>query len=1094
MLGAVELSVRGRPVTLGTNKLRCLAAALALDVGRPVPLDILIGRLWGNEPPAKARAAVHSYISRLRSALRLAQHSYDDGGGNGNGNRNGGDTEGGTPPVVISRKAHAYALDTDPNRVDWPRYLLLGRRARSLADAGKDHEALDVLRRADDTWRGEPLAGLPGQWAQATRITMRDQWLATTLTRCEVELRLGHFAELVPELSALAEQRPTDERVAGHLITALYGCDRFAEALDVFRRTRRELLEYLGTEPGEQLRALQHRVLRRAPIGEILTRPARAVTASSSAPTAAPTAPTAAGLGPARNNYLPVRHRLAGREAELRHLLSAATSGSPEGAGGCIRAVSGMAGSGKTSLVVTAAHLLRDRFPDGQYYVDLRANGGAQQPLETEAVATLLLRQFGVPAASIPTDPDELASHCRSLLAERRAVVVLDDARGPGQVRPLLPGNPASCILITSRHRLAELPCSPLYLEPMSREDAVELFTMLVGKERADDPAGVEALIERCGRLPLAVDLAASRFKAHPTWSLDYFVRRLSRRTGRLGELHHGLESVALAFEVSYRSLPRTQQEAFRRLGLHPGPDFGPDTAAALVGRPLRETDRILESLHDLHMLQENSPERYVLHDLLREFAVDLVTAEERRQAVRRLVGFALRAADRADRTLHPRRFRRTVPELPQLAPVAGLVDDLVNELADGLDRPDDRAVKAWLRVELPGLVSVEALARAAGLGEEAAWLAHVLAELLDSEGLWREADEMHRAAAHHWHSRGEDLAESHALLALASIRIHTARYPLAERAAERALTIARTAGDTGCAAEALEKLARIRWSQSDLSAALAMQREVVEIHRKSGDEWNRARCLNNLGAVLVHLGDTREALESFTEALPLAESLNDSRLRLQVLGNLAGMHLNARNPDAARDAFEQILAIGEGILSSDNLAVIRMNLAGSLPLPAESARATDLLRSALHTFHQTGNRRDEAEALNGLGTVHLGTGRYDAALDQYAQALKLARSIGAQREAAAALRGLGRAEQALDRTSDALDHLQQAVTLSRRIEATEEEAHACETLAELQWQAGQVDAGRTTLRRAVELTESARLPESKAMRNLRNKFDQKAK
>ncbi|MFF2747674.1 tetratricopeptide repeat protein [Kitasatospora sp. NPDC058048] len=977
---------------------------------------------------------------------------------------------------MINRKSHAYALDTDPNRVDWPRYVRLGRRARSLADAGNDRQALELLRRADDTWRGEPLAGLPGQWARATRSTMRDQWLATMLTRCEVELRLGHFAELVPELAALAEQRPTDERVAGHLITALYGCDRFAEALDVFRRTRRELLEYLGAEPGEQLRALQQRILRRAPIGEILTRPGRPVAA-----------PIAAEHGPARSNYLPVRHRMVGRDAELRHLLSAPTSGSPDSAGGCIRAVSGMAGTGKTSLVVTAAHLLRDRFPDGRYYVDLRANGGAQQPLDTEAVATLLLRQFGVPAASIPTDRDELASRCRGLLAERRAVVVLDDARGPGQVRPLLPGNPAACILVTSRHRLAELPCSPLYLDPMSPEDAAGLFVALAGKERTGDPAEVDALVERCGGLPLAVDLAASRFKAHPTWSLEHFVRRLSRRSGRLNELRHGLESVALAFDVSYRSLSRTQQEAFRRLGLHPGPDLGPDTAAALIGRPLRETDRILESLHDLHMLQENSPERYVLHDLLREFAVDLVTAEERQQAVRRLIGFALRAADRADRTLNPRRFRRTVPELPQLAPTGGLV----NELADELDWPDDKAIKAWLRAELPGLVSVEAHARATGLGEEAAWLAHVLAELLDSEGLWREADEMHRAATHHWHSRGEDMAESHALLALASIRIHTARYTLAERAAERTLAIARAAGDAGCAAEAMERLARIHWSQSDLSTALSMQRQVVEVHRKSGDEWNRARCLNNLGAVLIHLGDTQEALESFTEALPLAESLNDSRLRLQILGNLAGTHINARNPDAARDAFEQILAIGEDILSPDNLAIIRMNLAGSLPLPAESARATELLRSALHTFRQTGNRQDEADAINGLGTVYLETGRNDAALDRHAQALELARSIGAQREAAAALRGLGRAEHALDRTSEALNHLQQAVSLSRQIEATEEEAHACEALAELQLQAGQVAAARTTLQRAVELAESARLPESKTMRNLRNKFDQ---
>ncbi|MFJ6379322.1 tetratricopeptide repeat protein [Kitasatospora sp. NPDC092039] len=1053
-------------MTLRTNKLRCLAAALALDVGRPVPVDTLISRLWGTEPPAKARAAAHSYISRLRTALRLAQHADDD-----------------APPAVINRSAHAYTLATDPQRVDWARYVRLGRRARSLADAGHDRQALEVLRQADDTWRGEPLAGLPGQWAQAARSTMRDQWLATTLIRFEVELRLGHFADLVPELSALAEQRPTDERVAGHLVTALYGCDRFADALEVLRRTRRLLREYLGTEPGDQLRLLQQRVLRRAPIGGILTRPAGAAPTAPPAAAPPPPPPATADRGSARSNYLPVLHRMVGRDAELRRLLSASAGSPPDGAGGYLGAVSGMAGTGKTSLVVTAAHLLQDRYPDGQYYVDLRANAGARQPLETEAVATLLLRQFGIPAASIPTDRDELAARCRALLAERRAVVVLDDALGPGQVRPLLPSDPASCILVASRHRLAELPCGPLYLEPMSPEDAVALFTVLVGKERADDPVEIEALVERCDRLPLAVDLAASRFKAHPTWSLGHFVRRLSRRSGRLDELRHGLESVALAFDVSYRSLPRPQQEAFRLLGLHPAPDFGPDTAAALVGRPLRETDRILESLHDLHMLQENSPERYMLHDLLREFAVDLVTAEERRQAVRRLVDFALRAADRADRSLNPRRFRLAVPELPRHAPV--------DELMDALDWPDDRAIRGWLGAELPGLVAVENHARTNGLAEEAAWLAHALADHLESEGLWREADEMHRAAADHWHGRGEDLAESHALLALASVRIRTARYALAERATERVLAIARTAGDAGCTAEALERLAKIRWSQSDLTTALSIQREVVEIHRKSGDEWNRIRCLNNLGAVLVYVGDHQAALESFTEALPLAESLGDARLRLLILGNIGGIHLSTRNPIAAREAFEQILTIGENILSPNDLATVRMNLAESLPLPADADRATELIRSAFRTFRQTGNRQLETSAGNGLGNVHLETGRYEEALDQYARALELARSIGAQREAAGALRGLGRAEHALGRTSDALGHLQQAVELSRQIEATEEEAHACEALAEAQLRAGHLEAARATVQRAVELSESANLSESKAMRNLRKDLDQ---
>ncbi|MFJ9696138.1 AfsR/SARP family transcriptional regulator [Kitasatospora sp. NPDC101183] len=1027
LLGTVELSARGTVVRLESDKVRCLAAALAIDVGRPVPLDTLITRLWDDEPPSTARATAHSYISRLRSALRAAQQADADG-----------------PSAEIVRQAHTYTLKVDPQQVDWVRYLQLGRRARSLADAGEDRQAIDVLGRAEDGWRGDPLAGLPGEWAQATRNTMLDQRLATTLVRFEVELRLGRFVDVIPELRALARQRPTDERVAGHLITALYGSGRQAEALSVFQRTRRELREYLGTEPGEQLRLLQHRVLHRVPLHEVLPRPRGAVTPPG----------TAAGP-PAQRSHLPALHRMVGREAELRRILSAADQGrrgrsngvngttGANGGIGHIGAVSGMAGAGKTRLVVTAAHLLQDRFPEGQHYVDLRANGGAQQPLETEAVATLLLRQFGVPATEMPTDPDALTSHCRDLLAKRRAVVVLDDARGPAQVRALLPGTPASFILITSRHRLAALPCIPLFLDALSLEDAVELFTVLVGEERADDPEGVEAVVDLCARLPLALELIASRFKAHSSWTLQHLARRLSGKRGRLNELHHGFESMAMAFDVSYQGLPGVQQEAFRRLGLHPGSDFGLGSAAALIGRPAREADHILECLHDLHMIQEISPERYALHDLLREFAVDLVSAEERDQAIRRLVSFALQMANRAGRHLNPRGLRLEIPALPGLSPADSLLDEL--------DWQSDTSIRTWLKAELPGLVAVENHARATGMPEEAAWLAHALADLLYAEGLWREATEMHRAASEHWRTHGVSLPESHALVALSAIRIRTARYPAAEEAAERALDIARSGGDTACAAEALKKLSEIRWHQSDLTSALSFQRQALDIHRKSGDTWNRTRSLNNIGAILLNSGNHEAALASFTEALPLATEMGDSRLKLLILGNLGGIHLSTRNPSAARDAFEQILAIGEDILSPNDFATVRVNLANSLPLPEEADRAAELLTLALHTYREAGNRRSESDALNGLGTVLRETGRLDAALDRHRSALDLARSIGAQREEATALRGLGQTENSLGHASAALDHLHRAVALSRQIGDMEEEAYARESLAELQ-------------------------------------------
>ncbi|MBO1414218.1 tetratricopeptide repeat protein [Streptomyces sp. FH025] len=1054
VLGTVELSVHGRAVMLESDKVRCLTAALAIDAGRPVPMDTLIARLWDDEPPAKARATAHSYLSRLRNALRLAQRVED-----------------GPPSAVITRsKSHSYVLDTDPQRVDYLRFFHLGRRASALADAGDDRQALAVLRDAEAIWQAEPLAGLPGAWAQATRNTMHDQWLATTLTRFEVELRLGRFIDLVPEASALADQRPSDERVAGYLMTALYGSGRQAEALAVFQRTRRELRGRLGAEPGEQLKLLQQRVLHRLPIAEILPRSKMA---------ASPSAP--AGQAGARRSYLPVLPQLVGREAELRWILSAGDRNHPEEAGGTVRAISGMGGSGKTCLAVTAAHLLKDRFPDGQLYVDLRANGGARQPVETEAAATSLLRQFGVAAAAIPSERDELLSRCRDLLAERRAVVVLDDASGPKQVRPLLPGVPASAILITSRHRLTELPCSPLFLDPLPPDDAAELFTRRVGKGRAADPASVEAIVALCERLPLALELLAGRFRAHPSWSLRNLVQRLSRKGGRLNELRHGFESVALVFDVSYQSLPGAQQEAFRLLGIHPGPDFGAESAAALLGRSPSEADRALESLHTLHMLEEHSPERYVLHDLLREYAGDLVTAEEGDQAIRRLVSFAISAADRADRIISPRRFRLPLPEQLQLPPTATLVSEL--------DWRDERDVKAWLSTELPSLTAIQNHAGTTGMAEEAAWLAHVLAAHLEDEGLWREAAEMHRVASDHWRTYGLALPEAHALLALASIQINAGQYQAAARACERALGIARSSGEATYEAEALERIAKIHWQQSDLDSALSILQDVVEVRRSSEDQGNLARCLNNLGAILLHMGNNGAALKSFTEAQPMARKLNDSRLELKLLINLGGIHLSTRNKAEARQAFERILAIGEGILSADDFATARMNLAASLPIPEEFDHATALYRSALQTARAIGSQRLVANGTNGLGTALQESGRPAAAIDQHSDALELAQAIGAQREQSAALRGLGQAEGSLGLIPIALDHLGQAALLARQIQAVEEEAYACEALAELQLRNGLHTEGRATARRAIKLLESINASGSEAIQKVYEEF-----
>ncbi|MGV9268972.1 BTAD domain-containing putative transcriptional regulator [Kitasatospora sp. NPDC003701] len=1005
-------------LSIRSDKRRRLLAALALDVGRPLSHQSLAYRLWDEEPPPSAVASIYSHISHIRSTLRLAVEAE--------GLRNPHEI-----PSVDSQ-SHTYTLRTDPQQIDWHRYLDLSRQARLLADNGEDHQARTVLSRAEELWRGEPLAGVPGTWAQSTRTTMADQRLATTLLRVEVELRLGRFTDLIPELTVLHEGRPTDERLAAHLMAALHGAGRQAEALAVYPAVVRLLRAELGTAPGAELARLHERILNGAPSADLLAGPG---------PVRA-----RAGRRPAGPGAGPGQRHMVGREDELRRLLAGPTTDLQSGGIMTVSSILGMAGVGKTTLALHAADLMRERFPDGHVYLNLRAHAGNQRPLATEAAGTMLLRRLGVPATAIPLDTEEIFGLCAETLASQRAVVVLDDASGAAQIRPLLPPLPTSLVLVTSRHRLAELPGSrPVFLDVLTVDDAVALFVEVVGPERADDLGRVAEIVDRCGLLPLAIEIAASRFKARPSWTLEHLAQRLSRKTGRLAEIRHGSESIARAFEVSYQSLPAEQQRAFRLLGLYPGPDIGLHTAAALIGRTIDVTDHILEALLHCHLLQEVVPERYQLHDLLREYAVVLALAEggtDQDSAMRRLLGFTLEAADRADGLLYPRRSRLPLPPLDQLIHSEELLGDL--------DLTSAKAARAWLDAEHSGLTALVAHARQIGLGETSAWLSHVLAGHLDGEAYWNEAHGMHQAAVTYWRSVSNDRCEARALINLGATLANASRYPSAVEAVERGLALARQEGDADATADALGILGRLLWHQSSLDRALAHQEESLRIRRAAGDDWNSARCLANIGIVQSSLGNSDSALSAYNSALPLARRFNDKTFELRILNNIGDLHLGARNLASARATFERILAIGEGFMSHFDLAVVKLNLAAALGIPKEFGQALTLYRSALTTFRSVGAIRHEADALNGLGDALRGAGRTAEAHDQHTIALELARSIGAAREEAAALRGLGRCETALGLGDAAFDHLTASFALAERVGAADERALAREALMEL--------------------------------------------
>ncbi|MFF2079500.1 BTAD domain-containing putative transcriptional regulator [Kitasatospora sp. NPDC058162] len=1023
-------------MALHSDKRRQLLATLALELGRPLSHTSLVHRLWDEEPPPSALTSLYSHISHLRALLRRAARAT------------GTDNPGEAPS--IDTRSHTYTLRADPQLIDWHRYLDLSQRAGLLAGNGQDHQARTVLSRAEELWGGEALAGLPGTWARSTRATMADQRFATTLQRIEIDLRIGRHHELIPELTALRKDRPTDERLAGHLMTALHAAGRQADALAVYPAVVRLLRAHLATEPGEALTRLHRLMLNGEPLpgtpGRVKL--VRAADPPTEAATSTPGTPGTSGA--------PGRHRMIGRRDDLLRVLPGATAA--RGGVVTVSAILGMPGVGKTTLALHAADLMREHFPDGYVHLNLRAHVGNQPPLTPEATGALLLRRLGVPATTIPLDADEVFALCAETLATRRAVLVLDDASNAAQIRPLLPPAPAALIIITSRQRLAELPGSrPVFLDVLPVDDAVALFTDLVGPERSADRERVVEIVNRCGLLPLAVELAASRLRARPSWTLDHLARRLSRK-GRLAEIRNGSDSIARAFEVSYQYLPAGQRSAFRLLGLYPGPDFGVHAAAALLGRTVDETDQVLEALLNCHLLIEISPERYQLHDLLREFAVALgVDATLRDSAVDRLLRFALHAADQADRLLYPRRSRTRIP--------AGRLFDDMNDLLGDIEINSPTSARTWLETEHAALIALTTHAHRTGHAETGAWLAHVLAGHLDAEAYWSEAQDMHRAASSHWRSEANDRYEARALIDLGATLANAARYESAVEALDRGLTLARAEGDLDAAANALNLLGQLRWNQSRLHESLAIQREVLAIRKEQEDQWNVARCLANIGILHRSMGDSESALTAYDSALPLARKFDDRILELRILNNIGELHLIAGQNSVARDTFELVLNIGDGVMSQLDLSVIRTNLAKTLTIPAELEKALSLHRSALDTFRELGSIRHEADARNALGETLLVAGRAEEALGQHAIALELAHSIGAAREAAAALRGLGLCEAAVGNPSAARTHLMAAVALAEEVDIADEAARVRSALHDLESNSSDNRSNRSDVR-----------------------------
>ncbi|MFE6848608.1 BTAD domain-containing putative transcriptional regulator [Streptomyces sp. NPDC057686] len=919
VLGPIRAWRGSEALPSGTPQQRALLAALLLRGGRTATAPELIDAIWGEDPPQQALATIRTYASRLRKVL--------------------------APGMLVSESG-GYAIRTPTGALDLGVARSLAADAEQARTAGDRSLARTLLARALDLWDGEPLAGVPGPHAETERTRLAEWHLQLLETRLDLDLELGHHAEAVSELTALTAAHPLQERLRELLMLALYRSGRQAEALAVYADTRRLLADELGVDPRPELSALQQRILRAD---------AELARAEDPAPAAAPKHVRPAQLPATVADF-------TGRATfvnELGEILS--------GVGGQVMAVSalaGIGGVGKTTLAVHVAHAARPHFPDGQLYVDLQ--GTEPRPAEPVAVLGSFLRALGTPDTAIPDTAAERAALYRSTLDGRRVLVLLDNARDAAQVRPLLPGTAGCAALVTSRVRMAGLAGAHLVdLDVMSPEEALQLFTRIVGAERvgAERQAALD-VVGACGFLPLAIRIAASRLAARRTWTVSVLAAKLADERRRLDELQAGDLAVKATFELGYGQLEPAQQRAFRLLGLADGPDISLAAAAAVLDRPEHDTEDLLEALVDCSLLESAAPGRYRFHDLVRLYARACADRDEqppsgRDAALDRLLDFYLATAS----------------------------------AVYAVERPGDRLPAHLSATHYPGLRFAEPRAALDWLYAEAdPLLACVRQAAVRSTG---QADVLRRAVDLLWAAK--DLAESGA---------NSKQY---ESAAVALRDAAHTAKDPHAEGRARTTLTNVHLVAGRFDEADDEARQATVLAREAGDPLPSCWAPNDRGIIALYQGRHADGERYLLEAIENFRADGNHIGEASALCNLSRIHVELGRLSSAIDLAEQGIAIYDRMGLTLRLANGRYALGIALTQAGRLGEAQAQLTEALSLFHDNRQPLWEGVTHFRLAVAHLAAHRPTLAAAHAEQAIAL-RGIGGEWRRATVLTVLGKA------------------------------------------------------------------------------------
>ncbi|MFD8594357.1 BTAD domain-containing putative transcriptional regulator [Kitasatospora sp. NPDC059646] len=940
LLGPVQAWRGERELELGPPQQRALLTALALRARRIVSVDELLDALW-EEPPARAAAVVRTYVSRLRRVLEPDR----------------------VHPAVLVSSGSGYVLRLPADCTDaevFENRVAAAGRARALGDTAG---ALGLLREACGLWHGEPLAGLPGPFAQAHRARLAERRLNAVQAWLETELAAGRHADVIGELTVWVSQYPLLEPMRELLMLALYRSGRQAEALGVYADARRTLLEQLGVDPGPRLRELHLGVLSGDPK---LAAPA-AVPAPvfepgggpASEPAGSPAAPSAPAQLPADVSDW------TGRDELCAALCADLAPGGPTMP---VVGISGLGGVGKSTLAVHVAHAVGGQYPDGQLYVNLQGAGAF--PADPGEVLAGLLGALGVADAAIPQGTAERAAMFRSRVAGLRVLLVLDDARDTQQVGPLLPGSRSCAVLVTSRAWLSGVPMTrQVGLEPLTPEESVRLLTAIAGEPRVTaEPAAARRLAAACGFLPLAVRTAASRLAARPAWQLSHMADRLASERRRLAELEAGELAVAASFRLSYDQLDAETARAFRLLSLADGPGVSSAAAAVLLGLPEPEAERLAESLTDLGLLSCPYPGRYQYHDLLRLFARELVREVDGdaagRAAVERLLRHYLVTVAGLYRVVRP---GYPFPDLVAAEPAGPAFDGP----AEGL---------SWARQEIAAVLAVAEQATRDPDGPLAvvADLTLVLIQLIDLGMAVPELCELAGRVAEATAAAGLPESEARARYTLMWAQREFQRTRQSRAEALRVVTLARRTDQAALLPGALVVLALTGLPHCTDEEVAAWCDEAIALSAELGSPSAHAFVEGMAALADLAVGRPESARLRAERSLVAFRELGDFVGQVHMLFARATALHGLGRPEAACEDYRECLGALRALGAWDRMPGVLVGLAESCRAAGLPDRALEAAEQALAIARKVGLEHRRANALDAIGRALLDLGEHD--------------------------------------------------------------------------------------------------------------------